>query len=163
MNILKPKITVSELKQNRIGEFSERIMELDEQLDAHHREEITLYRDRMPSNLSILDTDKEVLHWMRKGKKVFLLFNKNELIGFVLLGPSDYRDCVYVSSLVVDKDFRNQGLGPLLMDKALKLYKKQYPKVDMVILGVIVKNRQAVAAYTKMGFKPIDYMMGKTI
>lgn len=54
----------------------------------------------------------------------------------------------YVAAVFVSPGFQGQGTGTLLLDFA----KSRYRELD---LGVYVKNKEAIAFYTKNGFLPV--------
>jgi RimJ/RimL family protein N-acetyltransferase len=53
----------------------------------------------------------------------------------------------------IDKEYRGEGLGKLLMAETLKEAKKKLGGLKIVILGVFEENKTAQNLYLKLGFK----------
>lgn len=81
------------------------------------------------------------------------VFDGNKVVGITTLVPvqklSNFRGSI--EHVIVNKNYRGQGLGKLLMKHALKLSKKL--KMQSVSLTCDPKNVAASALYKKMGFK----------
>jgi len=57
--------------------------------------------------------------------------------------------------ITVIKDYRNMGIGTLLMKKAIKLSKGKF---DILVLDVFETNDMAIHLYEKLGFKKYAYL-----
>lgn len=55
--------------------------------------------------------------------------------------------------LSIDKDYRGEGLGKLLMEETLKEAQKKLTGLKIVTLGVFETNKTAHSLYLKLGFK----------
>ncbi len=77
-------------------------------------------------------------------------FEEEQLIGFITLGKSDVLD---IETVFVKQDYRHQGVGKTLIEKAVNLAKEL--NVDGVLLEVRRGNISAVNLYKKMGFTEI--------
>ncbi|KEQ29832.1 hypothetical protein N180_06225 [Pedobacter antarcticus 4BY] len=65
-----------------------------------------------------------------------------DILGFISMIDN------YVAAVFVSPGFHRQGIGTVLLDFA----KSRYRELD---LGVYVKNKKAIAFYTKNGFLPV--------
>ncbi|BAM46703.1 GNAT family N-acetyltransferase [Amphibacillus xylanus] len=59
-------------------------------------------------------------------------------------------DYYYLHSLVIDKSYRNQGIGSEVIDRLMKKYSR-------IALYVNEKNYAAIQFYFKNGFKPVHH------
>lgn len=78
--------------------------------------------------------------------------NNSKIIGFAGIKVT-VPDCD-IMNIVVKKDFRNQGIGSLLLKELINLSKSL--KVQNLFLEVNEKNRPAILLYNKFGFKKIS-------
>ena len=78
--------------------------------------------------------------------------DNSKIIGFagikVILPDAD------IMNIVVKKDFRNQGIGSLLLKKLINLSKSL--NIKNLFLEVNEKNTPAILLYNKFGFKKIS-------
>jgi len=78
--------------------------------------------------------------------------NNSKIIGFagikVILPDAD------IMNIVVKKDFRNQGIGSLLLKELINLSKSL--NIKNLFLEVNEKNTPAISLYNKFGFKKIS-------
>lgn len=99
-------------------------------------------------------TDRLFGKWLEKSI-AFGAFEDNNLIGVVECSHESWNNRLRISNLLVFEDFRNRGVGKLLIDKALQIGADS--NVRMVILETQTCNRKAIDFYLKMGFKPIGF------
>ena len=78
--------------------------------------------------------------------------DNSKIIGFAGIKVT-VPDCD-IMNIVVKKDFRNQGIGSLLLKELINLSKSL--KVQNLFLEVNEKNRPAILLYNKFGFKKIS-------
>lgn len=71
------------------------------------------------------------------------------------------RKVLYLDDICVDEEYRRQGIGELLCQKATEIAEEE--NVDAVELGVWYANRPAVALYEKMGFVPRTMRMERLL
>lgn len=78
--------------------------------------------------------------------------DNSKIIGFagikVILSDAD------IMNIVVKKDFRNQGVGSLLLKELINLSKSL--NIKNLFLEVNEKNTPAISLYNKFGFKKIS-------
>ena len=70
-------------------------------------------------------------------------------IGYSAVAPQESR--LFLSKLYVLKEYRGRGVATALLDEAITLCRHEY-KFDSIILTVNKNNKDAIAAYNKMGF-----------
>lgn len=90
-----------------------------------------------------------------KNKAVKLLvFNKNKLIGVSdIIMQDKASDHIGAFGITVVKEFRNQGIGKLLMKLVLEEAKKKIKDLRIISLGIFSGNKTASKMYEKFGFK----------
>ena len=72
---------------------------------------------------------------------VFFLRQKSEHIG-------DF-------GIMLDKNFRNQGLGTKLSHALIQAAKEKMDGLELIQLGVFAENKPAISLYKKLGFKEV--------
>ena len=82
----------------------------------------------------------------------------NQIVGYLtahlkLYNPPVFKrkQTSYVHDVFVDTEFRNQGIGKILMLHLEKILKKK--KVKLLRLEVHYKNKKAIKFYKKIGFR----------
>lgn len=100
-----------------------------------HRSWIEKVLDNDKETLLVAETSKGIVGWI-----VFLSSNRIRLSHTGAFG------------MMVDKDFRNKGIGKLLIEDLLR-WAESNPFIEKVSLGVFSTNERAIALYKKMGFK----------
>ncbi len=129
---------------------------------------ITIYkikRKDLPQLVSLWNQEYKILtssHFqmtLEKAKKgydakmfhYYGIYNNNTLVGFLLLkGTKD----LWIKHILIDKDFRQRGLGTLLLKKAEEIGKKNKMKLKT---EVIKDNEEAAKFFLKSGFKMIKF------
>lgn len=98
---------------------------------------------------------EKVLSDMNSQLSYYLLaFRDNRLIGTSSITMRDkVNSHVGGFGLVIAKEFRNQGVGKLIMELVLKNAEANLPKLRIVRLGVFGNNPVAKALYESFGFK----------
>lgn len=117
------------------------------------------------SDLTTLDALAKLFpHWKRNSlqKKIketisgkdyrFIAVNEGNIIGHlkVSFGKGLHKHRADFSSLIVDLEYRHNGVGTSLVEYALKNLPKQ---VSLVLLATDAKNKNAISLYKKLGFK----------
>ncbi len=93
----------------------------------------------------------------------FIAETDDQIAGYARLFFSRDENRLYVSSLYLLPDFQGQGMGKRLLDAAEGYAAEK--GVDELWIGVMVKNRQALVFYRKVGFQFVreePFTMGKT-
>jgi ribosomal protein S18 acetylase RimI-like enzyme len=101
-------------------------------------------RKRLKNNIKAILENKSVVKF---------IFHKNELIGICSIElRSGAKEHVGGFGLSIDKKYRGQGLGSLLMDEVLIESKKKLKKMKYIYLEVFAENIAAIKLYEKKGF-----------
>ncbi|MGN8913634.1 GNAT family N-acetyltransferase [Anaerofustis butyriciformans] len=102
---------------------------LNGNLDAHNFINKKYFYDN-------LDYVKEIL----PKSEIYILKEDNIIKGFIGLNKG------YIEGLFIKREYRNQGIGKILIDKAKSLY-------NVLSLSVYEKNKKALEFYLKRGFE----------
>lgn len=83
----------------------------------------------------------------------FLITNKDEFIGFIMLQDDyyTYQKNAYTLRIMIDEAHQQQGYGSSSMALALDIFKKI--KAEKVVLSVVANNSKALSIYENMGFR----------
>jgi len=97
--------------------------------------------------------------------KCFIAYLATKPVGYVALALKDfgYRKSKYVEveNIGVDPQYRNRGIGRLLMDAAVKWAKEQ--KAAKLWVSAFWENRKAIKFYKQNGFYESGVEMDKKI
>ncbi len=100
------------------------------------------------ANYKIINNLKEI---MRDNLNYLYVYEKDGLVvGFIHY--TKLYNSVDLVDIFVKEEFRNQGIGMLLIDYMITSLEPN----DMVYLEVNVKNKKAIRFYQKFGFKIIN-------
>jgi ribosomal protein S18 acetylase RimI-like enzyme len=82
------------------------------------------------------------------------LESPHNILGQCEISNLEWDAAIHVGSLglIVQKNFRDLGIGFILIDKAIRESKKLYHK-EKIILSTFSDNKRALYLYEKMGFK----------
>ncbi len=75
----------------------------------------------------------------------------NHIVGYIIFWIREGVGHIIV--IAVDKKFQSMGIGSLLIDNAISIYKRN--KVKKVVLEVRKSNTRAVKFYLRKGFIPL--------
>lgn len=114
--------------------------------------------NRQGERFSYSDEKKYVqaeIERIKKNKSVFLLlFSGRRLIGCGGIALRDGAMSHQASlGISIAKEFRDQGLGTLLMEYLHREAKKRLKGIRIITLAVFANNPRAIALYKKFGFK----------
>lgn len=111
--------------------------------------------------ITLKEEKKEInenLELIRKKKLISLIAESgNNIVGSVdiFLGIGR-REHLGKLRIAIRKEWRKKGVGHYLMEKAIKMAKKNLkPLPDMIRLEVIPRNKTAINLYKKFGFKKV--------
>nr|WP_255695456.1 GNAT family N-acetyltransferase [Salinicoccus sp. ID82-1] len=115
------------------------------------------YVNRIPS---LSEVEEEFLLDVPPGvnienKEVYGIHKEQNLIGFldILFNYPDTSTCM-IGYLVVDQDYRKQGIGQQVYDQAVAYVKDR--GIQKIRLSVIKDNEPAIKMWEKQGFETID-------
>jgi ribosomal protein S18 acetylase RimI-like enzyme len=91
-------------------------------------------------------TKKEELNNL-KSSIVLVATYYNKVVGFII-GIFKIKDLVHIMSFAVNKEFRNNGIGTLLLDE----FKKHIKGASSITLNVHDQNKNALNFYYNYGF-----------
>ncbi|OCA90376.1 acetyltransferase [Bacillus sp. FJAT-27225] len=92
----------------------------------------------------ILENDRETL---------IVAEMKQKVVGFIVFRSKNTKRLSHTGSFsaMVKKEYRNQGIGKLLIKELLN-WAEQNPLIEKVSLGVLSTNQRAISLYKSMGF-----------
>jgi len=130
-------------------------------IDKDKNEVISIWKEIFSSNKPHNNPNLVIdLKTAQKDNLFFVAEENNKIIGIIMAGFDGHRGWIY--SLAVIPNKRNQGIGKLLVDKALwELKKLNCLKVN---LQIYCDNESVILFYKKLGFIIEDRIsMGKVI
>ena len=107
-------------------------------------------KDVLTSSGFLMTQEKVELGFKEKMFEYFGLFEKENLVGFMLLKKE--KNELLIKHLLIDKAFRRKGLGKKLIDKAFSIAKKNKMKIKTEVL---IGNKDALLFFEKLGFKKV--------
>lgn len=98
--------------------------------------------------------DAQLKRIENKKSITLLVFFGEELIGISDINLKDKTEKhIGVFGISIAKDYRNEGIGKLLMEKVTEEAKKNMPDLKIITLEVYAKNSIARRVYEGFGFK----------
>lgn len=114
---------------------------------------IDLIGSKQAQYMANLFLSKEAITKLISNSAIFkLVVNNNTILGFTEYLLEDNR--VFLSKLYVSKEYRNKGIGKLMLEDCIK-YAKENNK-DSIYLTVNKGNTNSIEIYKHIGFKIID-------
>lgn len=114
---------------------------------------IDLIGSKQAQYMASLFLSKEAITKLISNGAIFkLVVNNNTILGFTEYLLEDNR--VFLSKLYVSKEYRNKGIGKLMLEDCIK-YAKENNK-DSIYLTVNKGNTNSIEIYKHIGFKIID-------
>lgn len=141
-------------------QYAQDLCDLDEVLARESRDWLYPLRDEgLEEQITTQTVEQEVAGWVKKNYVFFILDLKTDkAVGLLVIGKHPQMPkTASVHTFIVHKDYKRQGLGRMLMNKA-KLFCDNN-KVDYLILGVMANNTGAVQFYKSQGFEPYSHHM----
>jgi ribosomal protein S18 acetylase RimI-like enzyme len=92
----------------------------------------SLHQDVLTSSGFLMTQEKAEKGFKEKMFDYFGLFEKENLVGFMLLKKE--KNDLWIKHLLVDKAFRRKGWGKRLIDKAFSIAKKNKMKIKTEVL-----------------------------
>ena len=149
-------MNIIEYDEKYLDDIKDLLVELEEyiiSIDKDHLDQLHPdYRDKM----AIIDLDEV----KNNNGKCYLAIDNNKAVGLIMgievkYDEYDYLDykcpkCGDITELVVSKNYRDQGIGNMLMEKMENYFKSigcKYVKID-----VFSYNNKALDFYSKFGY-----------
>ncbi|MCE4956550.1 GNAT family N-acetyltransferase [Macrococcoides caseolyticum] len=110
--------------------------------------------------LTSFTQDKMLSQLNEINSEFYFAMVNNSIAGYLKINVKDAQtedmgqDALEIERIYVDKHFQKQGIGQLLYNKAIE--RAHYHHTSKMWLGVWEHNYNAIAFYSKMGFKHID-------
>ncbi len=97
----------------------------------------------------------------REPQGIFVALDGDEVIGYVTVETSHAKSVGRIADLAVDLRYRRQGVGSILIDRALRYIKESGVRVAKI--ETLANNEAGQATYPKLGFvevaRQIHYAM----
>lgn len=148
------KITIRFLSKNEPG-LAKKFQDL---INSLIREDAPLLINREVTSKGEKKWLRDELKLIKEKRQVFIIAeSNNEIVGSSVItlkkGRSEH---VGEFGIMVKKEWRNLGLGSFLIDKVIKLAKKELkPKPKIIRLGAIPTNKSAIDLYKRFGFQTV--------
>lgn len=97
-------------------------------------------------NYNILKQELE-----NQNSHLFIAKHENKIVGFI--GIQFVLDEASITNIVTKKDYRNNGIGSILLDKIIGFSKEN--NMNSITLEVNENNIYAISLYNKFGFKNV--------
>ncbi|MDF2954923.1 GNAT family N-acetyltransferase [Candidatus Alkanophaga liquidiphilum] len=110
-------------------------------------------------NIKTANTASDIAFLFRRFKRYFFVAEAGEdgrIVGFV--GGSVRSGHGHISGIAVDREFRNRGVGSLLIGAAEQEFRRE--GFDRVTLEVRVSNENAIRFYEKRGYRRLYTING---
>lgn len=154
----RPQIAIRPMKGSTVAKEPQvlaRCVELWKQLDGE-----TIQKDMGKFGLKMKTlTDSELTELFKMklagSESVTILIVNSQIIGMARVSTDmEYQNCFYISTICIDRPFRRQGYGKVLLKYLMDRRPGRVP-----MLSVSMANPEAVSFYNSLGFKPISQTM----
>jgi ribosomal protein S18 acetylase RimI-like enzyme len=104
------------------------------------------------------ETTEQLRNWIQKileneREQLIIAEIKGEVVGLIVFRSKSSKRLSHTGTFtaMVKKEYRNQGIGKLLIQELLS-WAEQNPLIEKVSLGVLSTNQRAIELYKGMGF-----------
>jgi ribosomal protein S18 acetylase RimI-like enzyme len=101
------------------------------------------------------NSDSSLFQSFIEEPRVFAAETNNEQVGWIELGYEKWNNRMRVWEILVKEEFRRQGIGTALMNKAIDIAKEKGTR--MLVLETQYCNVNAMSFYLKLGFELIGF------
>lgn len=84
----------------------------------------------------------------------YAVYEGDQCVGFCMVKPCEYEDSYWISTLVIDEEFRGKHYGSALLS-----YIASVRKGEHCLLRVSMNNKAGLALYKSQGFVPMTQVM----
>lgn len=131
---------------------------IEEATEAHigHAEYICdlIYKSALQRGTGIARRSPDYIAAKMKSGKAVVAFDGNRLIGFSYIECWSHGDFVATSGLIVDPEYRHQGLAERIKRKTFELARKRFPYAKIFS---ITTSLPVMKLNTKMGYVPVTF------
>ncbi|MCB0192585.1 MAG: GNAT family N-acetyltransferase, partial [Anaerolineae bacterium] len=99
--------------------------------------------------------DELLDHWEEDHCFLVAYNKRGEVVGYIDAQAQPWQNLLWISNLVVDKDYRRQGYGSSLLESGRQWALKQ--KLHRIMLEAQTKNHPVISFAQKHGFKFCGY------
>jgi ribosomal protein S18 acetylase RimI-like enzyme len=129
----------------------------DLQVISRHTFEETFAKDNTPENIAQylkenLSLDRLLDEVTNPCSEFYFVKLNNKVIGYLKLNADENGTTLEIERIYVLQNFHGQGVGQLLLDKAIAIAKNK--NIHLIWLGVWERNPRAIRFYEKNGFVP---------
>ena len=128
----------------------DRFVELWEQLDEAEDEYDKPFGLRMADKKGITDFFRKRL-LERDG---YAIYEGDKAVGFCIVRDAEYENSYFISTLVIDEEYRGKHYGRTLLDYVFQMNKGRH-----ALLRVSMNNKAGLELYKKCGFIPMSQVM----
>lgn len=126
--------------------------------DAKRRTDIRFDVIRLPRSMQVeypRSADELLEHWEQDGCFLVIRDLRDEVVGFLDAVPKPWQNLLWISNLVIQKDYRRQGFGTILFEAA-KRWSLQH-RLNNVMIETQTKNYPAISFAQQLGFRYCGY------
>jgi ribosomal protein S18 acetylase RimI-like enzyme len=129
----------------------------DLQVISRHTFEETFAKDNTPENIAQylkenLSLDRLLDEVTNPCSEFYFVKLNNKVIGYLKLNADENGTTLEIERIYVLQNFHGQGVGQLLLDKAIAIAKNK--NIHLIWLGVWERNPRAIRFYEKNGCVP---------
>lgn len=131
------------------------IVEADES-HVNHAEYICelIYQSALQRGTGIAKRSPEYIAQKMKGGKAIVAFDGDRLIGFSYIECWGHGDYVATSGLIVDPEYRHQGIAERIKQQTFALARKKFPFAKIFS---ITTSLPVMKLNTRMGYEPVTF------
>ena len=149
-------------------EDSERIAELNRELSLQHVPYHPIYSLKENASEATVVYIREKIEKTKSEDTLALVAQENDIVGFLTCSIKDRNNpnwqtskIGHIGGVYVTPAYRRQGVAAALMEEAFKWLRER--KIEYVDLNVVVQNTEAIAAYSALGFEPLQHNLIKKL
>lgn len=113
-----------------------------------------IYQSALQRGTGIAKRSPEYIAAKMKGGKAIVAFDGERLIGFSYIECWGHGDYVATSGLIVDPDYRHQGLAERIKKQTFSLARKKFPYAKIFS---ITTSLPVMKLNTRMGYEPVTF------
>ncbi len=86
-------------------------------------------------------------------EKYYIVQYNNINIGLISIANYKFEiDSILITNFYIESNYRNKGLGSIVLNKIELIIKNKFPKVTTLKVGCFLENKSSYKLYTKNGF-----------